>query len=93
MQHVSGMNAWQCGVILAALSANTRWDLNVRRAIAAAEYIGKPDQYPFPGGMRYHVNNILWAGANPRNPAHKLTGRKTLNFAHAIFGDDDCRDR
>ena len=87
MQSVSGMNEWQCAVILAATSANTRWHDNVRRAIQAAEYIGGRD-VPFPSGMPYHVDNILWAGANPSDPARKLTGRKTSNFARAIYGDE-----
>ena len=87
MMKVSGMNEWQCCVILAALSANTAWDRNVTRAIKAAEYIGGRD-VPFPGGTDYHVDNILWAGANPKYPARKLTGRKTRNFAKAIYGDE-----
>ena len=87
MMTVSGMNEWQCCVILAALSANTAWDVNVKRAIQAAEYIGGRD-VPFPGGTKYHVDNILWAGANPKDPARMLTGRKTRNFAKAIYGDE-----
>lgn len=88
MMKVSGMNEWQCCVILAALSANTAWDVNVTRAIKAAEYIGGRD-VPFPGGTKYHVDNILWAGANPKHDtARMLTGRKTRNFAKAIYGDE-----
>lgn len=90
MMKVSGMNEWQCCVILAALSANTAWDVNVRRAIQAAEYIGGRD-VPFPGGTKYHVDNILWAGANPKyDTARMLTGRKTRNFAKAIYGDESA---
>jgi len=87
MQSVSGMNEWQCCVILAATSANTRWHDNVRRAIQAAEYIGGRD-VPFPSGPPYHVDNILWAGFHRHEPEHKLTGRKTSNFARAIYGDE-----
>ena len=87
MQFVSGMNEWQCCVILAALSANTRWHDNVRRAIQAAEYIGGRD-VPFPSGPPYHVENILWAGFHPHEPERQLTGRKTSNFARAIYGDE-----
>jgi len=87
MMKVSGMNEWQCCVILAALSANKRWQDNVRHAIQAAEYIGGRD-VPFPGGTKYHVDNIVWAGAHPKDPARELTGRKTRNFAKAIYGDE-----
>ena len=90
MMKVSGMNEWQCCVILAALSANTAWNVNVRRAIQAAEYIGGRD-VAFPGGTKYHVDNILWAGNNPKyDTARKLTGRKTRNFAKAIYGDESA---